>query len=468
MMGAPGARAARLLAASLCIALAGCSDGTGPAPLPEVIDVAVLPSDDPPHTSLAVTLDQPGAVQVTYWRAADETALQVTTDGAARTHEVFLPRLYPVSEYFFEARALAPPGPVSAPVTGSFVTGALPAEVAALQFAAQGAPTDSLALIEVMLSSTGFGGGAIIVDADGRIVWYWKGQGGLFMGSTRRANGNWVFHDAGRLVELTPGRRMVAELPNAGPATPYGTIHHDVTRSPQNTLYFIANDVGQFGDSTLVGEAIWEWLPEQNRAEKRWSVFDFLSWPEDMGPESVLSNWMHMNSLAVGLRGNVLYSARSMDQVVSIAPDFSAVEWRLNGVNATIPLAGDLQFSGQHNISEVGPDRILMWDNGRRRPDGVSRALELQLNPAGGTATKVAEYRGVPDRLQPIVGGAFRMASGNTLVTYGFGGGDQINIYEVGAGGAIHWHLVAPPGVGRVYKAHTLESIAGEQKVPLP
>jgi hypothetical protein len=434
-----------------------------------VLSAQFLPSGDAPHGSLAVTLDRRGSVIITYWRAEDEFALQVTADALSDSLGIFLPRLYPSTEYNFVARTRSGGGPLSEPVAGTFMTGALPEHIAALQFSASGAPTDSLALIELMITDSGFGGGAIIVDEAGRIVWYWQGQGGFLMGSTRRQNGNWVFHDAGRLVEVTPAREIVAELPNASAGTPYGTIHHDVTASPQNTLYFIANDFAPYADTTLVGEAIWEWIPEQGRVEKRWSVFDFLSWPEDMGPESVLQNWMHMNSLTVGARGNIIYSARSMDQVVSIAPDFSAIEWRLGGVNATIPVEGYAHFSGQHNISEVAPDRILMWDNGRRREVGqFSRGLELQLNPGTGTATVVAEFRADPDRLQPIVGGAFRTPAGSTLITYGFGGGDQINIYEMSPAGGVLWHLVAPPAVGRIYKARTLESIAGEVKVPVP
>jgi hypothetical protein len=289
------------------------------------------------------------------------------------------------------------------------------------------------------------------------------------MGGGRRQNGNWVFHDAGRLVELAPDRRVIRVLPNATTSTPYGTIHHDVTVTPQNTLYFIANEARAFGDTTLVGEAIWEWIPEQDRVTKRWNSFDFLSWPADKGPDSDLTNWMHMNSLVVGARGNVLYSSRALDQVVSIKPDFSGIEWRMGGVNATIPVTGDLQFSGQHNISEPSPDHILMWDNGRRRTIGqYSRGLELAVDPVTRTAVKVGEFRGSPDRLQPLVGGAFRMHNGNTLITYGFGGGDQINIYEIDTTGGSRWHLVAPPAVGRVYKTRTLPSIAGERRVPRP
>ena len=469
-MGAPGARAARLLAASLCIALAACSDD-GPAgpPPADIVEAAVLPSNAPPHTTIRVSLDEPSQVRVTYWRATDPNALEVTSAQVRAMHEIFLPRTYAASEYLYEVRAVSTGGRVGPAVPGTFTTGALPDAIAALQFTATGTPTDSLALIEVMISHSGFGGGAIIVDEHGRIVWYWQGQGGFLMGAEQRANGNWVFQDAGRLVELTPDRRIVAELPNAGAATPYGSIHHDLAVTAANSVYFIANEARVFPDSTLVGEAIWEWFPEQQRVEQRWSAFDFLSWPEDKGPDSALPNWLHMNSLTVGARGNILYSSRSLDQVVSIAPDFSAVEWRLGGINATIPATGDAHFSGQHNISEVAPDRILMWDNGRRRLVGeFSRGLELAVDASAGTATMVAEFRGVPDRLQPIVGGAFRMPGGHTLITYGWGSGEQINIYELGAGNAIQWHLVAPAVIERIYKARTLESIAGERRVPIP
>ena len=461
--------AATVFAGLAGVGLAACADSTGPGPQATVQSAAVVQPDSAPHTRLHVALDEPSALQVTYWRAQDANALQVTSGDVRANHEVFLPRTYASSEYLFQVRPVSSRGRTGAAYSGSFTTGALPAEVAALQFTGTGEPSDSLAMIEMMINNTGFGGGVIIVDEAGRIVWYWKGQGGFLMGASRRANGNWVFHDAGRIVEVTPDRRAVAVLPNAGPATDYGTIHHDLVATPQNTVFFIANDARVYPDSTVVGEAIWEWFPEQNRTEKRWSAFDFMSWPEDRGPDSDKSNWMHMNSLVVGARGNVLFSSRSLDQVVSIAPDFGAVEWRLGGVNATIPATGDAHFSGQHNISEVAPNRILMWDNGRRRTIGeFSRGLELAVSPQTGSVTRVAEFRATPDRLQPIVGGAYRMANGNTLITYGWGGGDQINIYELAGETTTRWHLTAPGTVERIYKARTLPSIAGERRVPRP
>ena len=90
------------------------------------------------------------------------------------------------------------------------------------------------------------------------------------------------------------------------------------------------------------------------------------------------------------------------------------------------------------------------------------------MDAASHTAVKVGEFRGSPDRLQPLVGGAFRMRNGNTLITYGFGGGSQINIYELGPDGSSRWHLVAPPAVVRIYKARTLATIGGESRVPRP
>lgn len=452
------------------LAISACDRSvTGNERHARVESTVVTPADDPPHTSIVVTLDRPAGVQVTYWRASDGAALQVVSAGAAATHDVFLPRTHASSAYLFEVRSVDTDGDLGPAVRGSFNTEALPDEVAGLQFAATGAPTDSLAIVEVMISETGFGGGVIIVDAQGRVVWYWKGSGGFLMGSSRRANGNWVFHNDGRIVEVTPDRRTVRTVPVTSATTPYGAIHHDLAVTPRNTVYFIANDSRTYPDSTVVGEAIWEWFPEENRFEKKWSAFDFLAWPADRGPDSDKANWMHMNSLAIGSRGNILFSSRSLDQVVSIAPDFRSLEWRLGGINATIPVTGDAHFSGQHNISEVGPNRILMWDNGRRRTLGqFSRGLELLVDPISRTASKVAEFRANPDRLQPIVGGAYRLQSGNTLITYGWGGGEQINIYEIDATGSERWHLQAPSVIGRIYKARTLQSIVGERTVPKP
>ena len=46
--------------------------------------------------------------------------------------------------------------------------------------------------------------------------------------------------------------------------------------------------------------------------------------------------WLHGNSLYIGPGGNILLSFHYINQVISIAPDWKSIQWRLGGVRATV------------------------------------------------------------------------------------------------------------------------------------
>ena len=118
-------------------------------------------------------------------------------------------------------------------------------------------------------------------------------------------------------------------------------------------------------------------------------------------------DWTHANSIQVGPSDNIIMSIRHLNQIISIAPDFQSLVWRLGGSSGDVvfgdfsfPNSGD-QFYQQHSARELHNGNILLFDNGGGRPveEGgqYSRALELALNTGDMTATKVWEYRHEPD-----------------------------------------------------------------------
>src|SRR5690606_25689640 len=160
----------------------------------------------------------------------------------------------------------------------------------------------------------------------------------------------------------------------------------------------------------------WEWSPESGDVVLRWNAFDHLDPALDWGPRSRFDDWLHANALAIGPRGNVLLSLNALDQVISIAPDFSTLEWRLGGPRATHPV--DDPFSGQHTAAEIGLGRIVMFDNGTARSEApYSRAVEYEL--IEDAAVKVWEWRPARDNWARVISSARRLPNGNTLVAFG-------------------------------------------------
>jgi hypothetical protein len=172
---------------------------------------------------------------------------------------------------------------------------------------------------------------------------------------------------------------------------------------------------------------------------------------------------MHANALDVGPRGNVLLSVHYWNQVVSIAPDWQAIEWRLGGVNATLALPEDEQFSGQHTAREIAPGRVVLFDNRVERGE-YSRAVEFEL--LGDRAERRWEWVPMPLNFASAVGSARRMPHGNTLIGIGMSAGvaestGPIEVYDVTSSGDVAWHLVVSD-VRVMFRAEPMWTIAGE------
>lgn len=113
---------------------------------------------------------------------------------------------------------------------------------------------------------------------------------------------------------------------------------------------------------------------------------------------------------------------------------------------------------------------MLVFDNG----DDVrrySRALELAIDPAAGTAQKVWEFRAPNDNWSPIVSLARRLENGNTFVSFGASNNIRdshgpVEAYEVEPDGSIRWHLeIAGYGdaVFVAYRVTPIGSFFGEE-----
>lgn len=209
--------------------------------------------------------------------------------------------------------------------------------------------------------------------------------------------------------------------------------------------------------------------------ERRWETGAFFSPETDRGPLSRPGDWVHANSLSIGPRGNTIVSFFFISEVVSIAPNFQSLEWRLGGAASTFSSTDFLQV-GQHTAAEVDTDRVLVFDNGwpGTRDDGgmYSRALEVRLDREAGTAHIAWEFRPQPDIFAPIISSARRLPNGNTVVnvgtTAGFAGlpaTGPSSTFEVTPDGRVIWRMVVD-GSSPIYRATPIGDIAGEEEIP--
>lgn len=447
----------------LLAGLIGCDSPTK-SDDPAILSITVSATVNPLARLVTVTLAEPGRARLT-WGATGTPVLTLVGDSLSAQHRFLITRLRANTSYTLEAQV---EGSTAAPVRTPLEVGALPPNLAAATFTATGTPTLPVSVIEIV-SATGLAG--LLMVEDGQIVGHLPISSGSLFGATRRANGQFVLLDPLHgLVVQTAGGEEVARLPHpsATLVTPYGRIHHDVIATPRNTLLFIANETQRVGTDSIVGEALWEWTPEANLVVKRWTSFTELDWTTLKGSRSAIGNWLHGNGINIGPRGNVVMSLRNADHVISIAPDWSRIEWRLGGPTGTLTVPEGDRFWGQHYVSEPTAGRLLVFDNGFDRPGAAfSRAIEYAIDPVAGTATKVWEYRPSPDIYAALVGSARRLSNGNTVALFGMLAGQSastgpITAHEVTPTGTVVWRLNAGGTLTRLYRVTPMSTIAGE------
>ena len=459
----------RAVGLAFCLAAVACRDSSLPTAPRTQIQSVVADTNSDGAILLHVELSAPSTVNVDYWTdPAHKLRLQVAESGVTGT--IWLPSLAASKRYQYEVSAVGLAGASGPTVSGHIDTPPLPDNLQQVQINTTGTSSAPLTMLEFNGPYRGF----VAVNSAGEPVWRWATQG-TPQGFTRRANGNFVFLDAGYgLFEVTPDGRTVHELhplPNGDRAP-----HHDVIATPANTLLFIALEqravTSPLGGSSVAGEAIWEWSPESGALTQRWSAFDFYDPAVDVGARSTSSDWLHANSLALGDHGNVILSLNWLSQVVSIAPDWHSLEWRMGGANSTVALDSAAVFQGQHTVSLLPNGHLLVFDNGRDRTAGArhSRALEIAFDPHG-TGRLAWSFRPTPDEYDPYVGSARRLSNGNTLIWFGMHDGfagavGPMGAYEARADGSVAWRLTLDAAGNINYRATPLASIAGETAVP--
>jgi hypothetical protein len=324
-------------------------------------------------------------------------------------------------------------------LAGATAPAPLPDDLQAIKFTANGTLTPQYALVH-LFAEKGFKGYAL-VDSGGRIVWHYRTKDYPF-GADRRKNGNFVFMDKGHgLVEVDRGGRIVHELKQRDHEN---EMHHAIVVTPRDTVLYLAFDTQDFAGKRLKGEAIWEWNPDTGEDVKRWRSWDVMDPALDRSARTA-GEWLHGNSLHVGPGGNILLSFHYINQVISIAPDWGSIQWRLGGVRPTIAVAPDQQTSAQHTAAELEPNRILMFDNRTALEPPYSRAVEYVIE--GSRARQVWDWKAPNRNYAAAVSSARRLSNGHTLIAFGMekgrnGSTGPTEAYEVAPDGAVRWHLV--------------------------
>ena len=313
--------------------------------------------------------------------------------------------------------------------SGSFTTGSLPEPLASVFTTAVGRSSQPLILSDYRLPESHLNGQDYFIfwDEVGALVWYVRVEDS---GPVARASGgeNFLFVPwTGGLEQFTPLGK-VTDL--AGHVL--DKSHHELVPLDADRILLplsVSEDFGSDEDpKQIVYDDLAIWHSATGRIEKAWSAresWDIMDPAQHWEPvdEEGRQRWTHLNSVSPTSEGNLLLSFRHRSQIVSLTPDYE-IEWQLHGPDSDYDFPDPTdRFYGPHTASQLANGNILVFDNGRGRPDAegglYSRALELRLDDAAGTAVKVWEYRPDPDIYSTAVSSAYRLENGNTLVNFG-------------------------------------------------
>lgn len=462
---------------------------TSAGPLPKVLKTtAAVRPDNSLIVDVKVTLDRAGQVYVEYESRTGGSYRTARKGQAAREHVVSVLRLRPTTTYSYRVFVVDPAGRTSAGDGGTFTTGPLPEPLASLKFNVKGGPTSEIIMMDVSDKNADY---LYAIDRDSQIVWYYVSPHveAPFRGVQQKPNYNLVFcleSNSQGLREITPIGEVVYRL---DASLDNGACHHDtlVDTKDDTKIMFMSYDMRAIDDSshggapkTLVtGDTIRVWDQKTGKSRVLWNVWDFIptsdrvrwkvgGWKGFIDAKAI--DWTHGSSISLGPRGNVIVSFRHLNQIISVAPDWKSIEWRLGGPGSDWPFRLPTDgFYQQHSVSELPNGNILLIDNGNGRPDEeggeYTRALELVLDKYDAVATKVWEYRHAPDLFSSRRSNVRRLENGNTVIAFDGQGRPQVTV-EVNGGGEVVWEhsFTAKTTVDR-YGVYPLDSLMGETRL---
>jgi Arylsulfotransferase (ASST)/Secretion system C-terminal sorting domain len=128
----------------------------------------------------------------------------------------------------------------------------------------------------------------------------------------------------------------------------------------------------------------------------------------------------HFNSIDVDSTGNYLISSRHMDQVFYIDKATGAIRWKLGGAANMFTLTNDsIFFTGQHTAHFQPGNRISLFDNATKTPNGIARGIEYELDTTNFTATVVWVENNSAGLPSEFVGSQQVLPDGHRIINWG-------------------------------------------------
>lgn len=318
-------------------------------------------------------------------------------------------------------------------------------------------------------------GGPMILDNQGRLVWYhqlarplqatdfrvqtYRGEPVLtwWQGTISKAGvgkGEDVIYDAAyrRIATVRADGGLEADL-------------HEFQLTPRGTAYITAYDelpadlsgVGGPKDGWLLDSIVEEIDVASGRVVFAWHSVGHVpladsrmanAEPAQHATKKRPLDYFHVNSVSDGPHGTVLVSARNTSVIYDIARDGHIV-WQFGGKHSDFGPPAAVKLNYQHNARLHG-SLLTVFDNGAIPPaEPYTRPMEIRLDVAHRRATIVKTFLRPKRLLSPYEGNLQLLADGGAVV--GWGGIPRVT--EFGPRGNVRFEVTLPyPDTYRGYR----------------
>ena len=131
-------------------------------------------------------------------------------------------------------------------------------------------------------------------------------------------------------------------------------------------------------------------------------------------------DFVHLNSIEIDTDGNILLSARNLDEITKIDHNTGNIIWRLGGENNQFTFTNDERgFSRQHDVRRISNGDITIFDNGVNDDDQYSSMIEYSLDEQNKTVTLVNRYSHDNNIFSRTEGCIEELPNGNKLISWG-------------------------------------------------
>jgi len=298
---------------------------------------------------------------------------------------------------------------------------------------------------------------AVILDADGDIVWWHRPE------TSESGTMN-------RLLMSTDGESLLYHVyttaNNEGPSSdnrfavrvdrmgevletiPLPDSHHDIAWLPDGTIGVLNYDRKYIDYHEVDSDRLTEVAPDGTETEL-WTMWDIVDYDPDLVPGEMGLRWGHCNAVRYEEAEDAYYvGCRHFSTIYRIDRQTGDVTLRFGRLDSDLEMISGLEedwFDHQHQF-RLFDDRVLVFSNGESdRLD--SRVTEHVLDREAGTAELVWWYRPDPSLGVFAFGDVHRYESGNTLTNWGSSG----RLEEVTPEGDIVFRLDLMLGAGYGY-----------------